>query len=133
MAMSTVVKVKSSMAAFLYDSYNAREREIKLNEHRRFSQNDYAREIGIVPQTLSRYINGDASMTMDQAIILLRYFGDAILSHFVYDDSSSLDAMTAEIIAAMPRLEKSQREALVNIIRAGGEEQAETDRTPVSV
>ena len=129
-SQATRVVAQPTMAEFLLDRYEARKKEVRLNERRYFSQNDYAqREIGIVPQTFSRYLNGDVNMTMDQAVLLIKFYGTAVLDHFAYGSESSLSRQDAELIAlaaededigralmALAQMEPEQRKAAAKII-----------------
>lgn len=115
MAMATAIKAKESLADYLYDFYSQRRDQIKKQDRRNYSQNEFANDIGIVANTLNRYINGDKGVTLDQAILLLRYFGPEILPHFEY--SEAFDETTAEIIARLQKLDHRQQAAAAAIIR----------------
>lgn len=115
MAMATVIKARETLAGYLYDFYDQRRRELRKSDGRNYSQNEFAKDIGMVPNTLNRYINGDTGVTLDQAILLLKFFGREILPHFDY--GPALDPLTAEIIATLPSLNSAQQQQIANIIR----------------
>jgi transcriptional regulator with XRE-family HTH domain len=117
MAMATAAKAKPTLAEFLLRRMQERQRQVKLEAPgRKFKQGDYAEEIGMNQQTFSRYLNGDVNMTVDQAVILLRYYGPEVIPHFDYTEAGGLDVLTAKIIAALPRMKAKQRRTLVEII-----------------
>lgn len=125
MAMETKITAKPTLAEFLHTRYEERKRDKRRNERVNYSQNDFAEDIGMIGQTLSRYMKGDKSMTLDQAILLLRFFGPdtftdgteetSVLDHFEFSDKG-LDRDTAEIIAGMPRLNREQKQLVVRFV-----------------
>jgi len=116
MAMVTVIKARDTLAGYLFDIYDQKRRELRKSHSRNYSQNEFAKDIGMVPNTLNRYMNGDNGVTLDQAILLLKYFGPEILPHFDY--GPALDPLTAEIIATIPTLDANQQKQIENIIRS---------------
>lgn len=117
----TSVVAKDSLSGYLFDRMQERVNEVRKKERRVFSQNEFAAEIGVNPQTFSRYIRGETSMTLDQAVILLKYFGKPLVDHFEYTDRSAMDRDTAIIIAELPRASKQKRQALIELITSDEE------------
>jgi plasmid maintenance system antidote protein VapI len=127
---ATKVLASETMQEFLLDRYEARKKDVRLTEKRVLSQNEYAqREIGMVPMTYSRYLNGDRTMTMDQAVLLIKFYGSDILPHFQYGMESSLTKLDAQLLAlaaededtgralaALAKMRPEQRQAAAGVI-----------------
>jgi hypothetical protein len=137
MAYSTKVIAKPSLAKMMVDKFL----EMRHKRGVFYSQNSYAdQELGMTPQSFSRYANGynptsgkytveEITMSMDQAAIILSYYGLDAVEHFTYSRASSMsytqaisialtaqDQNIAKTLEALAKMKPAQRRAVSEAI-----------------
>lgn len=135
-ANSWVLFLPASMANFLTEDYERRAAEYRRREHKYYSVSELAREIGVVVQSLQRWMTGEVNtMELPQAKQLIAYYKAAILEHFDYCEASALDKPAAITLAGLysVEMEENAREDMARAILAASTMEPERRKALISL
>lgn len=106
---------EEQLARFLNDRYEEARRKTFEDSRIRISQNEYARRIGLSPQSLSQYMNGERLPEGRNKDLLIIAFGEAFLEIVGYDPAR---AELEELIALYGQMNDKERAKFMTTLRA---------------
>ena len=105
---------ETMLAKYLNDKYEEARRHEYETSHVRMSQNDFARKVGLSPQSLSQYMNAERLPEGRNKDLLIIAFGMEFLQIVGFDPSR---AELEELIALYGSMDEQQRAALIQSLR----------------